>query len=158
MYPSEFETLTSHVSRVMKIDDVTRGGTKDNYIVRYRGQLISDDSAAAYDQLATALRPLDITPLFRGEKGKHVILLLSGVIQPNPSRVWVNIVLFILTLISVFLAGVYYTLGGVYDGPANPGFQDLLPFVRESIGGGLAFTASLLAILLAHEFGHYLAG
>jgi membrane-associated protease RseP (regulator of RpoE activity) len=158
MYPSEFETLTSHVSRVMKIDDVTRGETKDNYIVRYRGQLISDDSAAAYDQLATALRPLDITPLFRGEKGKHVILLLSGVIQPNPSRVWVNIVLFILTLISVFLAGVYYTLGGVYDGPANPGFQDLLPFVRESIGGGLAFTASLLAILLAHEFGHYLAG
>ncbi len=27
-----------------------------------------------------------------------------------------------------------------------------------SLAGGLAFTVSLLAILLAHEFGHYLAG
>ena len=158
MYPSEFDNLTAIVSRVMKVDDVTRGDPKNKYLVRYRGQLIGDDTAAAYDQLAAALRSLEITPLFRQEKDQHVILLLSGVVQPNPSKVWVNIVLFILTLISVFLAGVYYTLGGVYQGPPNPGFQELLPYVRDSIGGGLAFTISLLAILLAHEFGHYLAG
>jgi membrane-associated protease RseP (regulator of RpoE activity) len=34
----------------------------------------------------------------------------------------------------------------------------LLPYVGDSLGGALAFTVSLLAILLAHEFGHYLAG
>ena len=34
----------------------------------------------------------------------------------------------------------------------------MLPYVGDSLGGALAFTVSLLAILLAHEFGHYLAG
>lgn len=48
--------------------------------------------------------------------------------------------------------------GGVYQGPPNPGVPDFIPYIRESIGGGLAFSLSLLAILLAHEFGHYLAG
>jgi membrane-associated protease RseP (regulator of RpoE activity) len=33
-----------------------------------------------------------------------------------------------------------------------------MPYILKSLGGGLAFAASLLAILLAHEFGHYLAG
>lgn len=158
MYPSEFENLTAIVSRVMKIDDVTRGDDKNKYLVRYRGHLTGNDSAAAYDRLSTALRPLEITPLFRNEKDQQVVILLSGVVQPNPSKVWVNILLFVLTLISVFLAGVIYTLGGVYQGPPNPGVPDFIPYIRESIGGGLAFTLSLLAILLAHEFGHYVAG
>ncbi|MCP4418636.1 MAG: site-2 protease family protein, partial [Chloroflexi bacterium] len=33
-----------------------------------------------------------------------------------------------------------------------------MEIVRSSLGGALAFAVSLLAILLAHEFGHYLAG
>jgi membrane-associated protease RseP (regulator of RpoE activity) len=61
-------------------------------------------------------------------------------------------------VISVLIAGTIYTLGGNYDGPSNPGLADLAPAVFSSLGGGLAFTVSLLAILLAHEFGHYLAG
>lgn len=112
MYPSEFENLTAIVSRVMKIDDVTRGDDKNKYLVRYRGHLTVNDSAAAFDRLSNALRPLEITPLFRNEKDQQVVILLSGVVQPNPSKVWVNILLFVLTLISVFLAGVIYTLGG----------------------------------------------
>ena len=40
----------------------------------------------------------------------------------------------------------------------NPTFQDLLPYIWRSLPGGTAFTVSILAILLAHEFGHYLAG
>ena len=35
--------------------------------------------------------------------------------------------------------------------------QSLLPYLPGAIAGGLAFMVSLLAILLAHEFGHYLA-
>ena len=154
----QFDNLTSIVSRVLRIAEITHGDQEKQYVVRYRGHLLDEDSAAAYDQLAKALRPVDITPLFRQEADQDVVILLSGVIEPNPSRVWVNILLFVLTLLSVFFAGVYYTLGGVYDGPPDPGLQDLLPYVQASLGGGLAFTVSLLAILLAHEFGHYLAG
>src|SRR5574341_1479788 len=158
MYPLESDTLTSIVGRVLKIEDVTRGDPKKDYIARYRGCLYNEDSAAAYDQLAEALRPFEITPLFRKEKDSHVVLLTQGVIRPKPSNARVNLILFILTAISVFWAGTYYTLAGNYDGPANPDLRALLPYFIKSAGGGAAFAVSLLAILLAHEFGHYLAG
>ena len=158
MYPLEFDNLTSIVARVLQIEDITRGDPKKDFITRYRGQLYSEDTAAAYDQLASALRPLEVTPYFRKEQESHVVILALGVNRPKPSKSWVNLVLFLLTVISVFLAGTYYTLLGTYDGPMNPTFRSLLPYVLQSTGGGAAFAASLLAILLAHEFGHYLAG
>ena len=158
MIPTEYERLTSIVSRVLRVEDVTQGDAKKQYVARYRGRLYSDDSAAAYEQLAAALRPLELTPLFRKEKDQHVVVLLHGVVRPKPSNAWVNLVLFILTVISVLIAGVYYTLMGEYDGPLNPTLHQLLPYLLRSLGGGLAFTASILGILLAHEFGHYLAG
>jgi membrane-associated protease RseP (regulator of RpoE activity) len=154
----EPDIYTSIVGRVLRIEDVTRGDPKKDYVARYRGRLYNEDTAAAYEQLADALRPLQITPLFRKEGDYHVILLSQGVNHVNPSRTWVNLVLFLLTVISVLIAGTFYTLGGSYDGPSNPDFGALLPYLMKSVPGGLAFTASLLAILLAHEFGHYLAG
>lgn len=158
MYATEIESLTPIVSRVLNIEDVTSGDPKKQYLVRYRGQLKNTDTAAAYEQLASALGPYEVTPLFRREKGRHVVLLMSGILRPTPSKSWVNVVLFIATVLSVLIAGTIYTLGGIYEGPLNPTSADLLPHVVASLGGGLAFTVSLLAILLAHEFGHYLAG
>jgi len=157
MLPAELDSLRSVVSRVLRIDDVTTGDGK-NYLVRYRGRLYGEDSAKAYDQLAADLRPFEVTPVFRKEGEQHVVLLSRGILKPGPSNPVVNLVMFILTVLTVFLAGTYYTLGGVYQGPPNPSFQMLLPAIRASLGGGLAFTVSLLAILVTHEFGHYLAG
>jgi membrane-associated protease RseP (regulator of RpoE activity) len=159
MFPQETDPLTPIVSRVLRIEDITRGDSKNGYIARYRGQLYNtQDSAAAYDQLAQALRPLEVTPLFRRDRDRHVVILSHGVIRPQPSRTWVNLVLFLLTVISVFVAGTYYSLGGIEVSPEVNSFRSLFPYLLQSAGGGLAFTASLLAILLAHEFGHYLAG
>jgi membrane-associated protease RseP (regulator of RpoE activity) len=45
-----------------------------------------------------------------------------------------------------------------YQGPLSGGFETILPHLMPALGQGLAFAVSLLAILLAHEFGHYLAG
>ncbi|HLE91550.1 MAG TPA: hypothetical protein VI753_10415, partial [Anaerolineales bacterium] len=64
----ELDLLAQHVSRIFRIEDVTAGNPKE-WIARYRGHLLrEDDSVAAYDQLADALRPYNITPLFRKEK------------------------------------------------------------------------------------------
>ena len=158
MLPPNLDDLTLSVSRVFDIDDVTTGDGKKGYLVRYRGRLLAEDSAQAYDQLADALRPRDITPLFRKEKDQQVVLLTQGVIRPQPSKVWVNILLFGLTMLSVFFAGAYYTLGSEYQGPANMTFRSLSPYLPTIIVGGLAFMVSLLSILVTHEFGHYLAG
>ena len=102
----EQNTLNSLVASVFRIDDVTIGHDAKEYLYRYRGLLTAPDSAVAYDQLAEALYPHGLMPLFRkGEDGRHVILLVPALAAPKPSNPRTNIILFILTVFSVMLAG-----------------------------------------------------
>ncbi len=148
------DILAEIIRRVFQIEDVTWGTEKQGFHIRYRGKFIIN-TEKAYDRLAKDLRPHQITPLFRLEDGQETIKLIRGIIEPKPSKIWVNILLFVLTVISMLYVGTMYSLGSVYSGPANPNFQTLLPYIQTSLGGGVAFTVSMLAILLAHEFGHY---
>lgn len=142
----ETDELTQLVQRVMRIEDITRGDAKKAYLVRYRGQLYGD-SAEAYDQLAGLLNPLEITPLFRKEGEQHAVLLVAGVNRPRPSNPLWNVVMFILTVISVGLTGAL--LQNVYSEPQG---------IAQYVLGGLPFAVSMLTILLFHEFGHYIVG
>jgi len=147
------EILDSIVARVFRYDDVTLGDPQKSFIVRYRGELLLD-SSEAYDQLAEALRSYEITPLFRIENGRQSVVLIDGVVHPKPGRSRINIILFLLTLLSVAFVGESYS----YNGPVP---NDLLGLIRTlflNLWVGWPFAASLLAILLAHEFGHYFAG
>ena len=84
MSSPEIEILTSHVSRVFRIDDVTAGDPRE-WIVRYRGHLLNEDTVSAYDQLADAFRPYNVTPIFRKEDdGRLVIILASTPPVPPP--------------------------------------------------------------------------
>jgi membrane-associated protease RseP (regulator of RpoE activity) len=148
------EVLNSIVGRFFRIDDITWGDPQRDYIVRYRGQLVNEDSAEAYDQLDLALQPLEITPLFRMENGRQLIILLAGVAKSKPSKISTNIVLFILTLMSVMFAGVMYSYQGTL--PTDPLGQ--IWTLILNLWQGWPFAVSLLSILLAHEFGHYFVG
>ncbi|NMB87772.1 MAG: site-2 protease family protein, partial [Chloroflexi bacterium] len=144
--------LDALVGRIFSIEDITLGSAKDKYLVRYRGRLYSEDSAAAYDHLAALLRPHAVTPLFRMEGDRQAILLVSGVVPPvQASNPWVNLGLFVLTLLSVLLTGGLSNL----NGPLPP---DLLPAAGMIVRQGWPFAVSMLGILGAHEFGHYLMG
>jgi Zn-dependent protease len=149
MLPSEKDQYTPIISRYLRIEDTTWGDEKKGYLVRYRGQLYNQDSATAYDQLAQSLRPLSVTPLFRLEENRHVILLMNGIIQPKPTKIWGNILFFILTVISVTFTGALFSTGTIPSGITG-WFNFMLR--------GLPFAIALLAILVCHEFGHYLAG
>lgn len=140
------------VGQVMRIESITWGDQRQNFLARYHGHLLIE-SPLAYERLSSALHPMNITTLFRSEKGEHVIILVKGAIQPRPSNPWVNLVLFILTLFSVFFAGAFFH----YDGPLSTDLSVILPHVIRAVGYGLSFAISILAILVAHEFGHYLA-
>jgi membrane-associated protease RseP (regulator of RpoE activity) len=142
------------IRQVFRIDDTTWGTEKQGFLIRYRGKFLID-SEIAYDRLAESFRKYKITPLFRIVDGKQTIYLQKGVIVPKPSKVWINILLFTLTVLSMLYVGTMYTLGGIYEGTQTSDFQTLIPYIRDSIGGGIAFTVSILAILLSHEFGHY---
>ena len=147
------EILNSIVSRVFRYDDVTMGDPARGFFLRYRGELLRD-SVEAYDQLAEALRPYDITPLFRLEEGFQMVLLVRGTVHPKPSKVWVNILLFVLTVLSVMFAGAVSSYKGPVPKDALAGIWVLITHLWV----GWPFALSLMAILVAHEFGHYFTG
>jgi membrane-associated protease RseP (regulator of RpoE activity) len=148
------ETINNLVNRIFRVEDVTLGDGRQNYFIRYRGHLIGQDSAADYDWLSKQLKPYSVTPLFRKEGEQQSILLVNGLIQTRPSNPSVNAVLFGLTVVSVLLAGAIYT----YQGPPTASLGQMALALLKNIGTGWPFAVSLLAILVSHEFGHYLAG
>jgi membrane-associated protease RseP (regulator of RpoE activity) len=148
-YPDN-EILNNLVARVFRIEDVTIGDPARGLIARYRGHLLSEDTVAAYDQLAESLRAYDITPLFRMDKGQQVIFLVPPKPEPKPARVSVNIVLFILTVLSVMLVGAQP------EGSAPSDTAGQISYFARTLLTGWPYALSLMSILLAHEFGHYL--
>lgn len=143
--------LEALVSRVFVVEDVTVGGRQQDYMVRFRGRLRTEDSIAAYDQLSELLKPYNITPLFRIEEGRQSIRLINGRINPKPSNPWINLLMFVLTLLSVSFVG---GLSEAQDPlPASP-----VAAMAQILISGLPFAMALMAILVAHEFGHYLVG
>jgi membrane-associated protease RseP (regulator of RpoE activity) len=147
----EIDVLNGFVSKIFRVEDVTVGDPKQ-WLARYRGHLLSEDTVAAYDQLADALRPYNITPLFRKESGdKQVIFLVpSPVIPKIGSKIYINVILFIITVFSVMFMGVNIPPDAI---PADGSFPTL--YVLRHILTGWPFALSMMGILFAHEMGHY---
>ncbi len=148
---SGFEAVDALVRRIFFVEDVTYGTESQGFILRYRGRLADADSEAAYDRLAGGLAPLGLIPLFRIEEGRHVILIVNKPPAPSLSNPRVNLVLFILTAASVLVSGAMYGM----DQPLPGGFWAA---AGALIARGWPFAVSLIAILGAHELGHYIAG
>ena len=148
-YP-EIDLLNSLVSRVFRVEDVTFGEPTRGMIARYRGRLLSEDSESAYGQLAESLEPYEITPLFRRDQDGQVIFLVPRKADAKSARLSVNILLFLLTVASVMFVGALLA-GSVPGGAGQPPVSVLTRALS-----GWPYALSLLSILLAHEFGHYL--
>ena len=147
----EYDQFDASVERVFHIEDKTLGTSRKNFIVRYRGHLLGEDSVAAYDQLAADLKPLGVMPLFRVEEGRQVVFVIPGLPEPRRSNPYVNLILFVITILSVMAAGALY---GLEELP-QPG---VMSYLKVFISRGWPFAVSMIAILGTHEFGHYLAG
>jgi membrane-associated protease RseP (regulator of RpoE activity) len=111
------------------------------------------DSEAAYDRLDAGFRTLRHTPIFREERGRHVILALKGRIEPQPRSWWPNLILFILTVVSVLLVGTELALPSLDRIPPDR----VLSYVFSNLWRGLPYALSILLILGGHELGHYFA-
>ncbi len=77
-------------------------------------------------------------------------------------RYWLHALMFLLTLASTTVVGARMQYNFAHNLPAFDLERDIeafLTFWRDPrfLVGGLPFSLTLLAILLAHEFGHYLA-
>ncbi len=70
---------------------------------------------------------------------------------PLPPLTWrKNVVMFALTVVSVFVTGTLYV------NPKVDPFHDVMGLIR-ALPSGAAFAVPLLSILLFHEFGHFFA-
>jgi membrane-associated protease RseP (regulator of RpoE activity) len=151
MLPSNYsvidptDLLRAAAERVMDIHDTTLGDGNP-YVVRFRGRLRMD-SIEAYALVSERFRPLGYTALFRNDGGSHAVLAVKGVIDPPASRIWVNYLLFGLTVLSVLFTGGLYG----YQGDVPTGVMGWMRLVIA----GWPFVLSMLGILLAHELGHY---
>ena len=148
--PDSFGLLRPTVARVMEIQDVTLG-RNEKYAVRFRGQLRVDPEAA-YTEVEAAFRDRNFTPLFRAEAGQHAILAVPGTIDPRPVNPQINLIMFLITAVCVFYAGAFYELGSQATDLGQLMLDSLVKIYL-----GWPFAVGLLAILLAHEFGHYFA-
>lgn len=145
--------VTEWVKQIFEITSVTAGGHQQPFHWRYVGHLRTADSEKAYDQLARALEPLNLIPLFREAGEEQVILIVDRPPEPKLGPLWVNILLFLLTVFSVMFTGAQFA----GTDPVDPFQLSLVGFLKY-LWQGWPFTVGLLSILVAHEFGHYLVG
>jgi membrane-associated protease RseP (regulator of RpoE activity) len=115
----------------------------EGHALGFRGRLLLPP-ASALSQLVARFRPLGYTPFLQaGEAGLTWVRALPFVDVQVPSKPRVNIVLFVLTVLSTIVAG-------------SGAFFAFNPFTEPGrLLSGVPFAATLLAILGTHEFGHY---
>ena len=152
--------LRSAAQPVMTVEDVTQGvpspyarpARNDDPLavargdsVRLRGRL-SVASTQAFDWLSDQFAPLGFTPVLRKDAdGEHdVVVAMSGQFAGASQRIGVAAVLFALTVLSVIYVGAQLS-ADVYATGLN-------------LLDGIPYAVSLLAILMAHEMGHYVVG
>lgn len=150
---ADIEQITPLVEQILNINDITRGDPQMKFLVRYRGTL-KMDSISAYQVLDESFQSLKLTPLFRLEEGQHAVVVTEGRASSKPANPWVNLVMFVITFFSVLFTGAI----AVYQPKPTDGFMDVVFGALTDLRSGLPFALSLMAILLAHEFGHYFVG
>ncbi len=109
--------------------------------IRFGGRLL-DTAEKAFPLLSARFRRHGYTLLLQRVGDEDVALAMPGVIAATPSRAWINAALFLLTLLTTLFIGASSEINGLP--------RSLADWLR-----GVPFSFTLLAILGAHEMGHY---
>ncbi len=143
------------VSRDLAIEavQINQDQTREG-VVLVRGRLLRP-SHEVFPRWLSELNRRGYTPILRPEANaddQQVVLhVVAGVAPKSQPRAWINLLLFVLTVISTLFAGMLY-------GDSNLVINSASDFLRpQNLIQGWPFAATLLGILTAHEFGHYFA-
>lgn len=111
--------------------------------VRFGGRLLNAANQA-FPIIRSRFQRLGYTSILRRSGDEDVVFAMPGVVTPQPARPWVNVALFLLTLLTTLFVGASMERA---DGG--------LPTTLAAWLAGVPFAFTLLAILGAHELGHY---
>ncbi len=136
--------LRADVVDLFEVREVSTPRQAQQGLIVFTGRLLTNDADRAYELLAERWARRDYTPLLRRSRGGHQIIGRPGLVKPRPANPWINLGLFIATVLSVLYVGALHEGGNPLTEPA-------------SILDGIPYGFTLLAILGTHEFGHYFA-
>ncbi|MBI3958489.1 MAG: site-2 protease family protein [Chloroflexi bacterium] len=129
-----------------------------------RGRLLRP-SAEVFSRWLAEFNRRGFTPFLRQDEqtgsvgGQNVVLqVLAGVVPRSRSNPLINLLLFVVTVLSTLFVGVLYGVDVGLD--PNAGILELMWQILTTpdlLVKGLPFAVTLLGILTAHEFGHYFA-
>ncbi|UCC12301.1 MAG: site-2 protease family protein [candidate division WOR-3 bacterium] len=131
------EEILQYLHGKMEIDDISG----DLMVTKVSGSLF-EPIERTIREIKDYFSRTDYTPLFTQEKGKNVVMFGIFKKSEHNSRYWLNVLLFMATLITTLYVGSGYNGG-------NP-LENL-----NDIWLGIPFSLSLMAILTCHELGHY---
>jgi membrane-associated protease RseP (regulator of RpoE activity) len=148
--------LEAAVADLFAVQDVTLGLPNEPGALRLRGRLLIPPERA-FPKLTEIFRAEGYTAVLRRDEAQdvHVLLAVPGLpAAVKPSRVWINAVLYVATILSTLFAGVL--ISG--DIPTTLSDTEGLKWALTHLWLGWPFALSIMLILTGHELGHYFAG
>ncbi|MGB1249833.1 MAG: site-2 protease family protein [Candidatus Promineifilaceae bacterium] len=144
---SKTDLLVRNIEDLFLTSDITEDFLEKGQI-RLRGQFLIE-LATHYDLLRARFEERGYTPLIRQEdEPQPFILAIPHVFKAKPERWQINLVLFLLTILSTLFVGASSD-----SMPESSGVAGIVTWLLT----GWPFSLSMLLILGAHELGHYFA-
>jgi Zn-dependent protease len=123
-------------------------------VIAFRGR-IPADTGTAFEHISKALEKHGYTAMLRPwHDGEHEVLAVQGVQESERSNPWVNVGLFLATLVTVLFIGASNALQYARDIRGLDVSLDISSILSH-LHWGIPFAAALMGILLAHELSHY---
>jgi len=145
--------LRRQLADLMRLDEHEVLRPPDEAIV-FRGQVYGD-TETAFERMSQRFATYGYTASLRDRPGGgHQVIAIKGVIENKPGRAWLNVVLFLVTLLSVLYIGA----------SSSPQYAERIKDLQSlealimpltHLYWGIPFAGTLLSILLAHELSHY---
>lgn len=148
----EADALHQDVSDLFELQNITLDNPRAGHI-RFRGRFLCD-LANCFDELRHRFERHGYTPLIRNEADEVALFAIPAVYAPPASKWLINLVLFVLTVLSTLFVAASAEIAASHPG------MDLTEVYRLTLGNlwlGWPFSLTLLLILGAHELGHYFA-
>lgn len=151
--PTEPETRVPQLQRLLwDVFSIAETQVREapDQVVEFRGR-ITQSSDQVQSIANIRFNELGYTAFLSRDNGADVLQAIEGVVKPKPAKIWVNVLLLALTIITTLMAGAQIAGARVASLEVFARRPDLLLM-------GLPFGGSLLLILGIHEMGHYVAG
>ena len=134
------ENMRRGIAHLFLVGDTTLDEPQKGF-VRYRGRFLVNP-ADCFDELRAVFEEQGFTPTVRDEEnGRIAIVAIPQVFNPPASNWYINLILFIATVVATLFTGAAYNAETL-----EQAFQ---------IWRGWPFSLSIMLILGAHELGHY---